>query len=119
LSERAQWKQPAGHHAGAKPGRTHNQVKPGFSRNSRGYGTLNLDAYVSGLAKNKHFLKIYCEQLMQQWLDQNRNCPQNERLCGEAVWFTQNLLLGPREDMEQIANAIRKIQQHGAELTKA
>ena len=85
---------------------------------SGGYGELNKDDYVSGLARNKHFLKIYGEQRMKQWLEQNRNCPQNQRLCGEAVWFTQNMLLGPREDMEQIADAFRKIQKHAGELAK-
>ena len=85
---------------------------------SGGYGQLNKDDYVSGLAKNKHFLKIYGEQRMQQWLEQNRQCPQNEKLCGEAVWFTQNMLLGAREDMEHIAEAVRKIQQHAGELAK-
>ena len=85
---------------------------------SGGYGQLNKDDYVSALARNKHFLKIYGEPRMQQWLEQNRNCPQNEKLCGEAVWFTQNLLLGPREDMEHIAEAVRKIQHHAGELVK-
>jgi perosamine synthetase len=85
---------------------------------SGGYGVLNKDDYVSGLAKNKHFLRIYGEKRMQRWLEQNQNCPQNEKLCREAVWFTQNMLLGPREDMEQIADAIRKIQRHTGELTK-
>lgn len=85
---------------------------------SGGYGVLNKDAYVSALAKSKHFLKLYGEQRMKQWLEQNRNCPQNEKLCGEAVWFTQNMLLGPREDMDQIADAMRKIQKHAGELAK-
>jgi hypothetical protein len=30
----------------------------------------------------------------------------------------QNMLLGPRSDMEQIAAAIRKIRAHAAELAK-
>lgn len=85
---------------------------------SGGYGELNKDAYVSSLARNKHFLKIYGEQRMQQWLEQNRNCPQNEKVCAEAVWLSQNQLLGPREDMEQIADAMRKIQKHAGELAK-
>ena len=46
-------------------------------------------------------------------------CPANDKLCEEAVWFTQNMLLGPRSDMDQIAEAIRKIQDHAAELAKA
>lgn len=44
-------------------------------------------------------------------------CPQVERICAEeAVWLTQNLLLGPEEDMRDIARAIRKIQEHAGEL---
>jgi dTDP-4-amino-4,6-dideoxygalactose transaminase len=86
---------------------------------SGGYGVMNKEDYVSGLAKNPRFLKVYGEKRMQQWLDQNQNCPQNEKLCAEAVWFTQSMLLGPRADMDQIAEAIRKIQKHASDLAKA
>jgi dTDP-4-amino-4,6-dideoxygalactose transaminase len=86
---------------------------------SAGYGVMNKDAYVSGLAKNRHYLKIYGEKRMQAWLEQTGHCPQNERLCQQAVWFTQNMLLGPRTDMEKIAEAMRRIQKHSAELARA
>lgn len=42
--------------------------------------------------------------------------PGNDKLCDEAVWFTQTMLLGPRTDMDVIAGAIRKIQRHAASL---
>jgi perosamine synthetase len=32
------------------------------------------------------------------------------------VWFTQNMLIGPRGDMEQIAEAVRKIQANAGKL---
>lgn len=86
---------------------------------SSGYGVMNVDAYVSGLAKDRHYLAIYGERRMKDWLEQNRACPQNARLCAEAVWFTQNMLLGPRSDMDQIAEAIRKIQRSAGELARA
>jgi len=35
------------------------------------------------------------------------------------VWLTQNMLLGARRDMEQIGEAIRKIQTHAAKLARA
>jgi len=83
---------------------------------SSGYGHLNKDTYVTGLAQNKHFLKIYGEKTMKQWLERN-DCPQNDQLAGEeAIWLTQSMLLGTTRDMEQIAEAIRKIQKHAAEL---
>lgn len=85
---------------------------------SGGYGMMNKDAYVTGLAKDKHFLKVYGEQRMKEWLAQTLNCPQNDKVCEQAAWFTQTMLLGPKSDMEQIAAAIRKIQQHAGELAK-
>ncbi len=86
---------------------------------SSGYGVMNQDEYVSGLAKNTHFLKIYGEKKLKEWLERNRDCPQNEKLCAQAVWFTQNMLLAEPTKMDQIAEAIRKIQKHAAQLAKA
>lgn len=85
---------------------------------SNGYGMMNKDAYVTGLAKNKHYLRIYGEKTMNQWLERNQ-CPQNDLLTSEqSVWFFQNMLLGPKSDMDQIVEAILKIQKHAAEIGK-
>ena len=86
---------------------------------SPGYGVMNKDDYVSGLAKNKHFLKLYGEKRLKEWLDRNQSLTQNDKVCEQAVWFTQNMLLAERSQMDQIADAIRKIQKHSAELAKA
>ena len=41
-----------------------------------------------------------------------RDCPVAERMCKqEAVWFTQNMLLGEKGDMDDIVSAIAKIQR--------
>ena len=86
---------------------------------SSGYGTMNKDKYVTDLASNRHYLRIYGKQTMQQWLERNQ-CPQNDILAGEqGVWLTQTMLLGSRTDMEQIAEAVRKIHRHAATLAKA
>ena len=46
------------------------------------------------------------------------DCPVTERICAdEAVWLTQNLLLGTEEDMAGIAEAVSKIQRHARRLT--
>lgn len=36
-------------------------------------------------------------------------CPEAERLCREAVWFSQSMLLGSPEDMKDIVRAMKKI----------
>ncbi len=85
---------------------------------SEGYGMMNKESYVTGLAKNKHYLNIYGEKTMNQWLERN-HCPQNDKLTSEqSVWFFQNMLLGPRSDMDQIVQAILKIQKYAAEIKK-
>ena len=84
---------------------------------SGGYGTLNKNDYVQGLAKNKHYLRVYGKKTMKDWLERNE-CPQNDKLCDEAVWFTQTTLLGTKTDMEQIAEAVGKIRKYSSELVK-
>ena len=81
-----------------------------------GYGRLNRDPYVLALGQNPHYLKIYGEKVMKQWLERNQ-CPQNDKLTSEqSLWFTQNMLLGPRTNMDQIAEAVRKIQKYAVQL---
>ena len=85
---------------------------------SGGYAPLNKDGYVRALVKSRHYRKIYSEKELAQWEERNQ-CPKNDRLCQEAVWFTQNMLLGPRSSMDQIADAIRRLQRHATELARA
>jgi perosamine synthetase len=85
---------------------------------SGGYGKMNKDTYVTDLAKNKHYLNIYGEKTMKEWLERSQ-CPENDKLTEQAVWFFQTMLLGTKTDMEQIADAIRKIQKYAAEINKA
>jgi len=84
---------------------------------SGGYSPLNKDSYVLGLANSRHYQKLYPSETLKHWAERNQ-CPKNDQLCQEAVWFTQNMLLGPRTDMEQIAEAIRRIQAHAGEVAR-
>jgi len=84
---------------------------------SGGYGPLNRDNYVRSLLKSRHYKRIYSEKDLGQWEERNQ-CPENDRLCQEAVWFTQNMFLGTRSSMDQIAEAIRRIQKHAAEIAR-
>ena len=83
---------------------------------STGYGKINKGDFVTNLAKQKHYLKIYGEKRMKQWLEQTLNTPVNDRLTEEALWFGQTTLLAGRSDMEQIADTVRKIQKNASKL---
>ncbi|RPI01457.1 MAG: DegT/DnrJ/EryC1/StrS family aminotransferase [Calditrichaeota bacterium] len=44
-------------------------------------------------------------------------CPETEKACyEEAVWFTQNMLLGNREDMDSIIESIKKLKSFAQEI---
>jgi len=82
---------------------------------SAGYSPLNKEAVLNATFESRGYKRIYGENAMAQWADRNQ-CPANDRLCGEAVWLTQTMLLGPRQDMDDIGAAIRKIQHHASDL---
>jgi dTDP-4-amino-4,6-dideoxygalactose transaminase len=84
---------------------------------SGGYGPLNKEPFIKNTITSRGCQALFSKERLARWEEQN-NLPQNDQLCGEAVWFTQNMLLGPRSDMEQIAEAIRKIHAHAGELAK-
>ncbi|MFA7493477.1 MAG: DegT/DnrJ/EryC1/StrS family aminotransferase [Proteiniphilum sp.] len=86
---------------------------------SGGYGQMEKTPRVISLAHNRHYVKIYGEKTMADWLERIQ-CPHNAKVSAEiAVWFTQTVLLGTKTDMEQIAEAIRKIQKYAHEIKKA
>lgn len=85
---------------------------------SGGYSPLNKEAAVKATLKTRAFQRIYPPEVLARWEERN-SCPANDRLCEQAVWFTQTMFLGPRADMDHIAEAIRRIRAHAAELAKA
>jgi perosamine synthetase len=85
---------------------------------SGGYSPLNKEPVLEDALSSKGFKTIYSKARLDTWREQNR-CPQNDRLCTEAVWLVQTMLLGPRKDMDDIVEAVRKVQTHAAELAKA
>jgi hypothetical protein len=58
------------------------------------------------------------QDAIEGWVERTR-CPENDKLCAEALWLTQTMLLATRQDMELIVQAIRKIKKHASELAKA
>ena len=84
---------------------------------SSGYTPLNKQPFLENVFQGRGFQRLFSKDRLRLWREQNE-CPVNDKLCGEAAWFTQTMLLGGRPDMEQIAAAILKIRAHAAELAK-
>lgn len=85
---------------------------------SSGYTPLNTMPFLGNAFKTKNFQKMYPKEMLdaKKYYAANE-CPENDRLCNEeAIWFTQNMLLGGRSDMNDIANAIDKIRKNAANI---
>jgi dTDP-4-amino-4,6-dideoxygalactose transaminase len=84
---------------------------------SGGYSPLNKEPFIAAALSRPGLQGVYSKAHLDSWRERSR-CPQNERLCSEAVWLTQTMLLGPKKDMDDIAEAIRKVQTHAPQLVK-
>ncbi len=82
---------------------------------SGGYTPLNKEPFLKNTLHSRSFQATYSPADIAAYEERN-HCPANDQLCEEAVWFEQTQLLGSKEDMEQIAEAIRKIQKHASAL---
>jgi dTDP-4-amino-4,6-dideoxygalactose transaminase len=85
---------------------------------SGGYGPLNKEPFLKTTLESRAFRYIYPAKQIAE-LEQRNQCPENDKLCQEALWFGNTMLLGPKQDMEQIADAIRKIQKHSTLLARS
>jgi perosamine synthetase len=84
---------------------------------SAGYSPLNKEPFLKTALASRPYRVLYPKQVLDEW-EERTHCANNDRLCQEAVWLTQTMLLGGRSDMDSIAGAIRKIQAHASELVK-
>lgn len=83
--------------------------------NSPGYTPLNKMPFLKETLYSRGYLNVYGKETIDAYFNRIE-CPENDRLCNEAVWFTQNMLLGPRSDMENIADAIERIHANAKDL---
>jgi dTDP-4-amino-4,6-dideoxygalactose transaminase len=83
-----------------------------------GYTPLNTQPFLKNVLASRGYQRLFPPKVLAEWQERTR-CPVNDRLCDEAVWFVQTMLLAPRGAMDQIADAVRKIQAHAGELAKA
>ena len=87
---------------------------------SGGYAPLNNMPYLKDAFQSKNFQKVYPKEMLDfnRYVERNQ-CPQNDQLCKEAVWFGQNMLLGTQSDMNDIAMAIERIHKNAGKIRES
>jgi len=82
---------------------------------SGGYGPQYRDGLIEVALNSKNFTRSSPKARLDKYR-QELNYPGNEQLCKEAVWLTQNMLLGSQGDTGDIADAIQKIYENRDKL---
>jgi dTDP-4-amino-4,6-dideoxygalactose transaminase len=85
---------------------------------SAGYSPLYREPFLKATLESRPFRAVYSPRRIADYL-QRIQCPANDRLCEQGVWLYQTVFLGPRSDMDQIAEAVRKIRKQAGRLMKA
>lgn len=80
---------------------------PGWS----GYGPQNKYELVEEALNSKGYKRLFSEERLRRYREEN-HLPGNDQLCEEAVCFYQSMLLGTKNDMDDIVNAITKIYEN-------
>ena len=126
------------------PGVQPQAVPPAVSRHAYHLFMLRLDSGAFGASRDAVVRALeaegvpcssgYCYPLYRQPLFQTKafgpylssarerldygavSCPNSEQVCEQSIWIEQAVLLGPREDMDDIARAFEKLYEHRAAL---
>jgi perosamine synthetase len=82
---------------------------------SFGYSPLNRQPFFENVLNSRNFQRMYSKERLDFCRQQN-HCPANDALCTEVVGLHQNLLLGTKQDMDEIADAILKVFENRDQL---
>lgn len=82
---------------------------------SSGYKPQNNEGLIDKALNSRGYKRLFSAARLKQWHEENI-LPGNDRICGEAVTFYQNILLGSRSDMDDIVKAIGRIHDNADQL---
>jgi dTDP-4-amino-4,6-dideoxygalactose transaminase len=79
---------------------------------SGGYAPLQDEPFLKNTFETRGYQFAYGKNYFEKWRKKN-DCPVNRKCCGEAVWFTQNLLLAEPALIAKIGKAVEAWKKQG------
>jgi dTDP-4-amino-4,6-dideoxygalactose transaminase len=83
-----------------------------------GYSAVNWGEHVRKVYAGRAGSRVYSKKTMDDYIERIGDLPVFHRLCSEALWLYQSMMIGPRSNMDLIAEAARKIHKNAAEIAK-
>jgi hypothetical protein len=91
---------------------------------SAGLGTLgptgtpmHREGVIEDALCSRSYQKIYSQKRLEEYRVRNI-CPESDRLSQEVVGFSQRMLLGDRNDIQDIARALWKVHENSDKLSR-
>lgn len=78
-----------------------------------GYRPLNKDPFIEQSLTTRGYRAIYSEERLNKYREQNR-CPRNDQLCATALALPHEVLLGMKQDVDDVVAAFGKVQENSA-----
>ena len=79
---------------------------------------INKEGCLEDAFRSKTYQRLYPPEKLANYPTDNE-CPNCDQLVDQTVGFHQHMLLGPRQDMDDIANAVAKIYENRRRLLEA
>lgn len=104
-------------------GLSHDKFVKALSAEGIPCGGVYHEQYHHGLLdetiNSRGFKRLFSPQRLKAYRESFQELKGNRQVCATTVAMTQNMLLTERREMDQIIEAVRKIQAHSAALAKA
>jgi perosamine synthetase len=84
-----------------------------------GYSEQYNDGLLDETIQSRGFQRLFSAERLKAYRESFKELKGNHQACATTVAMTQNMLLSERADIDQIIEAVRKIQAHSAALVKA
>lgn len=85
---------------------------------SGGYHEQYFDGLLDEAIASRGFKRLFGTERLKSYRESLHELKGNRQVCATTVGMPQNLLLAERRDMDQIIEAVRKVQFHSAALAK-
>ncbi|MBI5387526.1 MAG: DegT/DnrJ/EryC1/StrS family aminotransferase [Verrucomicrobia bacterium] len=83
------------------------------------YHEQYFDGILDEAINSRGFKRLFSAERLKAYRESFQELKGNRQVCATTVAMTQNMLLAERSDMNQILEAVRKIQAHSAALAKS
>lgn len=79
------------------------------------YPPLNKEPFIEYGLNSRGFRAVFSKKRLDQYRAQNQ-CPHNDELCATSLYLSQQVLIGSKQDVDDVVEAFAKVQKHAAPL---